>query len=73
MRTRGAKREEYRTPPDLMIASMMQVLSYLPNRRRSEALRRMADVLRDLHDEPGQPMPEFIGMLTDLADKEDGA
>jgi hypothetical protein len=70
MRTRGTKTDEYQTPPDLMVASALQLLSTLPNERRAVAMRALAEQMKGLH--AGLPTPEWIGMFADLAERERG-
>lgn len=69
MRTHlNQKADEYRTPPDLMVASTLQMLSDLPNDRRMHAIRSTVEHLKTLH--AGLPTPGWIQMLADLADPE---
>jgi hypothetical protein len=71
MRTRGTKPVEYETPPELMIASTLQILSAVPNDRRAAAIHATVEHLKAVH--AGIPLPEWIGMLADLADEEGSA
>ncbi|HET7461022.1 MAG TPA: hypothetical protein VFJ82_07230 [Longimicrobium sp.] len=62
--------DEYRTPPELMVASALQILSLLPGSKRTQALTDMAGYLKNLHVKLKEPQPEWVKMLTELADKE---
>ena len=73
MRTRATKREEYQTPPDLMIASVLQAVSQIPSFRRAAALRSTAAHFRELYTAPGEPLPEWVAMLGDIANQESEA
>jgi hypothetical protein len=68
MRSRRTQAEEYQTPPELMIESAMRLLSTLPGDRRAAAMREMVEHLTAVHE--GLPLPAWIGMLSDLADRE---
>ncbi|HEU4558765.1 MAG TPA: hypothetical protein VFS20_12985 [Longimicrobium sp.] len=68
MRTRGTKPDEYQTPPELMIASALQVLSTVPSDWRASAMHVMVESLKTIH--AGLPLPEWVGMFSELADKE---
>ena len=70
MATHATKVEEYQTPPELMVASALQLLSQLPNSERAHGLRVIAEDLRTLH---GEPQPEWVQMLIDLAEREGDA
>ena len=70
MSPRVQKREVYRTPPDLMIASVLQTLSQIPSFRRAAALRSTAAHFRELYTAPGESLPEWVEMLGDLANQE---
>ncbi|HEX9937372.1 MAG TPA: hypothetical protein VGB15_09620 [Longimicrobium sp.] len=73
MVSRATKIEEYQTPPELMVAGALQTLSLLPNSKRAEALRIVADNYRALHTRLNEPLPEWVQMLTDLAEREGSA
>lgn len=49
MRNRATKHDEDRTPPDLMVASTLQMLNHLPNDRRASALQSTVEHLRGLY------------------------
>jgi len=68
IRTRGAKVDEYQTPPELMVASALQLVSQLPNSRRPSALRATVEHFRAIH--AGLPIPEWVEMLDDLVRRE---
>jgi hypothetical protein len=70
MAARATKIEEYQTPPELMVAGALQTISLLPNSKRAEALRIVADNYRALHTRLNEPLPEWVQMLTDLAERE---
>jgi hypothetical protein len=70
MRTRRTKRGEYETPPDLMVASALMLQSLLPSSKRSFALRALADSQRTIHQELDEPLPDWVRMLSELADQE---
>lgn len=65
--------DEYQTPPELLVASAMHLVNAMPNSKRAEALRRVAADLRALHSDLKEPQPEWLKMLTDLAEKESSA
>jgi hypothetical protein len=73
MATRATKIDEYQTPPELMVASALQTLSLLPNSKRAQALRSTAAHYQALHAELKEPLPEWVQMLADLADREGAA
>jgi hypothetical protein len=68
MATRATKPSEYRTPPELMVASVLQSLSDLPRSERAAALRSSVEYHRSLRS--GRPTPEWIEMLAELAEGE---
>jgi hypothetical protein len=63
-------REEYQTPPELMVASALQTLSGFPNSKRAQGLRIVAENYRALYAQLKEPQPEWVQMLTDLAERE---
>lgn len=69
-RQRPARRE-YRTPPELMVASVLQSLSDLSRDERAAALRTSVEYHRALR--AGRPTPEWIEMLAELAEREAGS
>jgi len=69
MRTRHSRaREEYQTPPEELVASALHTLSMLPNDRRAAALDATVEHFKAIH--AGMPMPEWVHMLADLAERE---
>ena len=70
MRTRGTKPDEYQTPPELMVASALMSVSQLPDSKRGRALRGLAEYHRLMHAELDEPLPEWVRMLSEVADKE---
>jgi len=70
MATRATKTFEYQTPPELMVASVLQSLSDLPRDERAAALRKSVEYHRAFR--AGRPTPEWIEMLAELAERESG-
>ncbi|HEU4559803.1 MAG TPA: hypothetical protein VFS20_18270 [Longimicrobium sp.] len=73
MATRTTKIDEYQTPPELMVASALQTLSWLPNSKQAQALRIIAETYRAICVDLKEPLPEWVQMLADLADREGAA
>ena len=71
MPSRARKAEEYRTPPELMIECALRLLGTVPDERRAAAMHATVEHLKAIH--AGLPLPEWIGMLSDLADQEGSA
>ncbi len=67
MATRATKTGEYQTPPKLMVASALHLLSQLPQNEWAHGLRVIVESLRGLY---GEPKPEWLQMLVDLAERE---
>jgi hypothetical protein len=63
MRRRPTKPDEYRTPPDLMVASALMSVNQLPTSKRPYALRALAEHHRLMHAELNEPLPEWVRML----------
>jgi hypothetical protein len=63
-------REEYQTPPDLLVDSMLLAVSQFPNSERAHALRVYAEASRALYAKSNMPPAEWVQMLTDLAERE---
>ena len=53
-----------------MVASAMMLQSLLPRGKRSHALRALAEHQRTIHQELNEPLPEWVRMLSELAEKE---
>lgn len=70
MRTQAIKRDEYQTPPELMVATALQLVSQVPKDLRAAALRATVETLKAFH--PVMPDPDWIGMLLEIADREEG-
>jgi hypothetical protein len=70
MRTRSSKVEEYQTPPELTLASVLHTLAEVPRSQRAQALRVIAENYRALFTELKMPTPEWVRMLTDVAEGE---
>jgi hypothetical protein len=64
------KHEEYQTPPEEHLMSALHVLSTFPREHRAQAMRAMAETHRSLNESIGLPVPEWVGMLSDLAERE---
>jgi hypothetical protein len=74
MRTRESRaRDEYQTPPEELLASALHTLTGLPNSERARAVRIIANNYRALYVELNQPLPEWVMMLTEVADRGDDA
>lgn len=73
MRTRRTKPDEYETPPDLLVASALMSVNQLPASKRPRALRGLAEHHRWMHAELDEPLPEWIRMLSEMADQEGNA
>ncbi|HET7463832.1 MAG TPA: hypothetical protein VFJ82_21430 [Longimicrobium sp.] len=71
MRTHAIKHDEYQTPPELMVASTLQMLSQVPKDRRATAIRATVEHLKVLH--AGMPPLEWIEMLSEIADREESS
>jgi len=65
--------EEYQTPPEELVASALHVVSGIPGSKRPQAVRRMAQNFRDLYDELKMPQPDWVHMLSEVADRGDDA
>jgi hypothetical protein len=63
--------EAYETPPELLVALMLRTLEEVPGSRRVSALRATVEHYRTLH--AGAPLPKWVQMLGDVADRESGA
>lgn len=71
MATRQTRaRDEYQTPSQLMVDTVLFSVSGLPRDRRAAALRKLVEDHREFH--AGLPTPDWIEMLADLADREAG-
>ena len=73
MRTRRSKPDEYQTPPDLMVASALMLVSHLPSGKRAYALCGLAEHYRSMYAELEEPLPEWVRMLSQVADQEGSA
>lgn len=69
-RRQNRARDDYQTPPQLMVDSALLVLSGLPRDRRATALRESVEIYRQIYS--GLPTPEWIDMLAELAEREPG-
>jgi hypothetical protein len=63
-------REEYQTPPRLLVDSALLFVSQLPNSKRAHAARRMVENYRALFAELKEPLPEWVQLLTDVVERE---
>jgi hypothetical protein len=54
-----------------MVASTLQMLSQVPRDRRAAAIRSTVEHLRVIH--AGMPPLDWIEMLSDIADREEGS
>ena len=63
-------REEYQTPPSLLVSSMLLGVEQLPNAARADALRALADTWHALYAKSNMPSAEWVRMLTELAERE---
>ncbi|HEX6161701.1 MAG TPA: hypothetical protein VF111_16110, partial [Thermoanaerobaculia bacterium] len=71
MGMRNTEVEEYQTPPELTLASALHTLAEVPSNQRAHALRVTAENFRALFGELKMPMPEWVRMLSDVADREE--
>ena len=71
MRTHATRRHEYQTPPELMVASAMQLLSAVPSESRASAMQATVEHYKQIY--AGLPHQEWIQMLAELADEESQA
>ena len=63
-------REEYQTPPDLLVDSAVLLVSQMPSSKRADAVRMLAESIRTIHAELKEPQPEWLRLLTDSAERE---
>jgi len=71
MRTRQSRaHDEYQTPPEELVASALHALSGLPKSQRSYAVRAVAETYRGLFARSKMPLPEWVQMFADVADRE---
>jgi hypothetical protein len=70
MPSRRANPDQYHTPPDLLVASALMSVSQLPSNKRRYALRALAEHHRSMYAELNEPLPEWVQMLSELADQE---
>jgi hypothetical protein len=71
MRTRQNRaREDYQTPTSLLVDSAVLMASQLPESERADALRGYAETTRALYAKSNTPPPEWVQMLTELAERE---
>lgn len=74
MRTRQSRAlDEYQTPPEELLASALHTLSGIPNSKRPEAVRVIAENYRALYGQLKIPVPEWVQMLGEVAKREDDA
>jgi hypothetical protein len=70
MRTRRSQTEEYQTPPELILASALMTLTDVPNSQRAHAVSIIAENYRAMFAELKVPMPDWVKMLTEVAERE---
>jgi hypothetical protein len=58
-------REEYQTPPQLLVDSAVLLMSQMPYSKRVDAVRMLAESLRTIHAELKEPQPEWVRLLAD--------
>lgn len=68
MRTRQSKTDEYQTPPELIATLMLRTFEQVPSSRRASALQATVEHYRRMH--AGLPLPEWVQLLADMADRE---
>jgi hypothetical protein len=73
MRSRRSRTDEYETPPELMVDSALMLVSHLPIGKRAYALRSLAEHYRSMYAELEEPQPEWVRMLSQVADQEGSA
>jgi hypothetical protein len=71
MAQRTFRHDEYETPPELLVATVLRSIETVPGNRRASALRATAEHYRTIH--AGTPLPKWVQMLGDLADRENDA
>ncbi|HSU15646.1 hypothetical protein [Longimicrobium sp.] len=70
MGQRERQLDDYQTPPENHLLSALHTLSTFPRERRAEAMRVMAENYRSLNQAMGLPVPEWVGMLSEMARRE---
>jgi hypothetical protein len=74
MRTRqNQARQEYQTPPDLLVNSAVFLMSQMPNSKRADAVRMLAESIRTIHAKLKEPQPEWVRLLADLGENEESS
>ena len=61
-------RDQYQTPPQLMVDTVLFSVSGLPLDRRAAALRTLVKDHREFY--AGLPTPEWLDILADIVDRE---
>lgn len=73
MAQRTRRAEEYQTPPENHLLSALHTFSTFPRERRPEAMRVIAENYRALNASMGLPVPEWVELLAEMADRESSA
>jgi hypothetical protein len=74
MRTRQYRaREEYQTPPGLLVDSAVLLMSQMPYSKRADAVRMLAESLRTIHAELKEPQPEWVRLLADSVEGDESS
>jgi len=73
MGQRARQRDEYQTPPENHLLSVLHTFSTFPRDRRAEAMRVTAENYRALNTAMGLPVPQWVEMLAELAERESSA
>jgi AcrR family transcriptional regulator len=68
VRNRAEKQREYQTDPRETVMAALFTFDHFPVNRRPVAMRRIAEQYKALYDEMELPVPEWVDLLTKLAD-----
>ncbi len=67
MGSRKTSVDRYETPPELLLAIVLRTLDALPRDRRASAIRATAEHYKGIH--AGAPLPKWVQMLAEVADR----
>lgn len=70
MREREKHLDDYQTPPEELLRSALHTFSGFPRQRRVQAMRAVAEQYRSLYAEMELPVPAWVTMLADVAERE---
>ena len=60
--------DEYQTPPELIATLMLRTFEEVPSSRRASTLRKIVEEYKAAH--AGVPLPKWVQMLDDVAERE---